>query len=334
MMLQKYERPCNVIDNFMQLAHRMTIAFVHNSKAFLPETLAYVDFFTRHGMQCEVVNTEEIHLVHRNMEWRLMGTDFTKPREGIVRIHEYTSTSLPPWRKWKNWSKSFFNAQPDYRLFLNEYVKETFFFRDNVPFGFRDMGVPVTWTAIGNGHDKKFDFVYLGDTGAFREPELLLNLFSTGPLSDRTLMVITTRNEKLQNFYRAYNNIFFTGPVAHSDVAPLLKQARFGINFIVDKEPINRQTSTKFLEYAACGLPVVTTDYYWVRNFQKQFGGNYYYLAKDLSNVQWDAINNFDYRQPDLSDWTWEHQIRSCGVLPFLEQAFPGLQFPDKPKSG
>jgi glycosyltransferase involved in cell wall biosynthesis len=306
----------------------MIIALVHNNKAFLPELEAYRRFFARFNITCEIVNKDDLGLIHRHVEWRFMGKDLNKPKEGIIKIHEYCSTSVPPWRFWKNLGKSFFNAQPDFRLFLNEYVKKEFGFHDRVPFGFREMGLADEWLhPVRQNSDKEYDFVYTGSLSTFREPELLFNCFSSGTMKKHTLLVIGKDYHELKEIYQKTRNIHFTGPVSHHEIPALLEKARYGVNFIVDKEPINRQTSTKLLEYAACRLPVVSTEYPWVKEFQQQYGGNYFYLQPDLSNFTWENVTNFNYSFPDLTDWTWENQIRKSGVLTFLESKFPDIKF-------
>lgn len=306
----------------------MIIAFIHNNKAFLPEIEAYCHFFTRYGITCEVVNKDDLGLMHRHVEWFLMGSDLSKPRDGIYKVHEYSSGSVPPWRRCKNWSKSFFNSQPDFRLFLNEAVKKMFRFHDRIPFGYRDMGVPEAWLAASSETaEKAYDFVYIGDLSPLREPSQFLDCFSTGTLKERSLLVLSTHYQKLKEAYAPYTNIHFAGPVAHAETAGWLRKARFGINFIPDKEPLNRQTSTKFLEYAATGLPIVTTTNTWMQQFRDTYGGRYFELSPDLSNFTWDEVSGFPYASPDLRPWTWEQQIRKSGIPEFLEARFPELAF-------
>jgi hypothetical protein len=306
----------------------MTIAFVHNDKAFLPEMDAYSRFFSGYHIKCERVNKNEVERVHRQVEWWMMGTDLTKLKEGIFKIHEYCSTSVPPWRWWKNRGKSFLNAQPDYRLFLNEYVRKAFHFHDRIPFGYRDMGIPEQWLlADPLLYEREYDFVYTGDISPVREPELLLNCFSTGAMKDRTLLLIGKDYENLQAAYAGFENIVFTGPYPYNNMGSQILKARFGINYMIDKEPFNHQTSTKLLEYGALGLPVITTKYAWVEQFQQQYGGNFFYLESDLSNFSWEQVNNFPFSKPNLEALTWENRIRSSGVLEFLESKFPELKF-------
>ena len=86
----------------------MTIAFVHSNKAFLPALHAYMDFFEAHGVKCEKVLPAELDIIKSQVEWCFMGTDLSKPREGILKIHEYTSTSAPPFRKTERLSEKFY----------------------------------------------------------------------------------------------------------------------------------------------------------------------------------------------------------------------------------
>lgn len=298
----------------------MTIAFVHRNKAFLPEIEAYTRFFSGLGVECIAITKEEADRFRPEVEWRMMGFDGSKPRTGIAKIHEYASASLPPGRYFKNLRKSLFNAQPDFRLFLNEYVRKTFNFRDKVPFGYRDMGIPPEWLFPPTRPvTKTYDFVYAGSLDKARNPEHLLNQFSTGGLKDRSLLLISQHYEALRAQYAAHENIVFKGPFEHREMRHHLNQARFGINYIVDQEPFNQQTSTKFLEYLACGLPVVSTDYQWVRDFQRQYGGAYFFVSPDLTGMNWESIRLFNYTQADMRLWTWERQIRASGVLEFLK---------------
>ncbi len=304
----------------------MTIAFVHNNKAFLPGLYGYRQFFTRYGIQCEVVTPDELGTLHRNVEWHFLGTDITKPREGIYKIHEYPSTSLHPFRKWKDWVKSFMNTQPDFRIFQNEFVKESLNFHDSIPFGYRELGIPEEWLKNNQALQKEFDFIYSGDVSASRKIKDLINFF-TATLKDHSLLILSNRYEELQAQNLPHRNIIFKGPVKKDRVREYLLKSKFAINYIPDIVPFNRQTSTKLLEYIACKIPVITSRYQWMNEFERLNGGSYFYLNKDMSNFTWEAVNNFSYSFPDLSDWTWEKQIRKSGVLEFLMATFPELKF-------
>ena len=304
----------------------MTIAFVHDNKAILPETEAYCRFFSEYGVNCKVVDKKTVDSIKRDVEWRLMGSDLKTSIPSIIRIHEYISASVPPYRLIKDRLKAILNARPDFRIFQNTYVSNAFSFRDNVPFGFREVGLFEEWLQPQQGNvQKEFDFVYLGSLHPLREPQRLLQCFAEGPLKDRSLLLISRDYDRLKQQYQAHTNIHFEGPVGYHEVKEWLPRARFGLNYMPDKAPFNQQTSNKFLEYAAIGLPVVSTGYQWVREFQQRYGGKYLFVKADLSDLTWEAVCNAEYGSPDLSDWTWERQIQRSGILQFLNTKFPGV---------
>jgi hypothetical protein len=87
------------------------------------------------------------------------------------------------------------------------------------------------------------------------------------------------------------------------------------------------QTSTKLLEYCAAGLPVLSTDYAWVRQFEQLHAARFAYLPGHASAAAYRrllglAIERQALVVPDLSALAWPrllaqlqiwHQI---GMLP------------------
>ena len=297
----------------------MLIAFVHPHKSFIPELDFYSGYFRNRSVNVEIVTPDQIQKIKPDVEWHIMGTDYASPKNPVIKIHEYSSASVPPLRKLKNYSKKIFNTKPSYRIFLNEYVRSCFGFQDDVPFGFRDMGIPEPIVQSGPVQ-KEYDFIYTGSLAPQRKMDVLFDLFCGKDLAERSLLVLSANFNEYAEKYRAHPNIRFEGPVSYRTVASYILKARFGLNFIPDREPYNRQSSTKFLEYAACGIPVITTSYEWIRSFQKEYGGAYFYLEKEASNFTWKQLQNFKFASPDLRSWTWEEQIRRSGVVEFLRQ--------------
>jgi glycosyltransferase involved in cell wall biosynthesis len=304
-------------------SQHMRIVFVHEENAFLPELQAYHHYFSSRGVECMSTNRSQANETAADVLWHFMGTSVR--RTSCVTIHEYSSSSTAPLARLKNVMKKTFNSKPDFRLFLNKFVRHEFAFNDNIPFGLRDMGVASTQiTQQHENAEKKFDFIYIGEL-VNRNMERMLELFSRGELSQHSLLILSKDYEHLQSRFQPYNNIEFKGPVPQNEVSNFLMQARFGLNVVPNRFPFNHQTSTKLLEYAAAKLPIVTSDYDWVRQFQKEFGGEYYFITEELTNLNWKTINAFSYSWPDLSQWSWDHQIRKSGVLEFLESKFPLL---------
>lgn len=307
----------------------MRIAFVHSNKAFLPSLHAYTRFFEKHNIEFEITTKDLLETVKRDVDWHFMGYDFGRPDEKIIRIHDYCSTSTAPMRKLKDFAKSYFNSQPDLRIFQNEFVKSSYRFHDHVPSCFRDVGVEKDWLGTnGTAVEKEFDFIYSGDLSESRQPEKLIDAFTKNELKGKTLLLLSRNYEILQQKYAANQNIIFKGPVAKEEVHQYIRKSRFGINYIPAVKPYTELSSTKLLEYLACGIPVVTTDYSWIRNFETTHGGSYYYLDRNLSNLQWEKISAFTYAAPDLKDWTWDEQIRRSGICEFLNANFPEINLP------
>lgn len=304
----------------------MLITFVHEYKAFLPEIGAYMKFFEDYGIATAAPNPQTLRLLPTpDVEWRFMGMQMRKNNAKLL-IHEYASASVPPLNNAKDFLKRHFTVKPDFRLFLNKYVQQKLSFRDQCPFGFRDMGIYPEQLSMPPP-EKMYDFIYLGSVGDDMQPNRLLDRFTQPDLSNRTLLVLSREYEKLQQQYAGFSNIIFKGPVPGNEVAMHIGQSRFAINYKPDIEPHNHQTSTKFLEYVAAQVPVITSDFAWMRNFQQQNGGNYFYLSNDLSNLNWENAGNFQYSFPDLSNWIWENQIRGSGVLEVLEKRFGSFGF-------
>jgi hypothetical protein len=306
----------------------MLIAFVHSGRSFMPEAEAYTNYFSSRNISCVVTTPEKINDIERDIEWFFLGADRTKLQKNIVRIHEYTSASTPPLSRLKDVVKKTISTKPDYRIFLNPFVQNSLRFNDDVPYGFREMGIPADWLETEQTiKEKKYDFIYTGDVSAQRKIHALLEPFTSGDLKKRTIVVISKNYEMLQKQFSSYPNIQFKGPLGHNQIRDQLLGSRYSLNFVPDIIPYNQQTSTKFLEYAANKIPIISTRYCWITEFQKKYGGNYFYLEPDLSNLNWEAITSFDFAFPDLSEWTWERQIGRSGVLDFLRRKFPGQNF-------
>jgi glycosyltransferase involved in cell wall biosynthesis len=297
----------------------MTIAFIHDELSFLPELEAYRAFFSARGFQVQIMNKKEWQKHPRgiDIEWMMMGFDLSK-RTSAIRIHDHASSSTPPFLTIKNRLKAVLNTKPDYRLFLNEYVKNCFSYTDGLPSGYRDMGIDM-WMKVDRAAEKEYDFIYTGSVKADRKITNLVNRFLLPDMAGRTLLILSRDFEYIANEYRVHPNIIFKGPVGREELAKYLNRSKFAINYIPDLEPYNKQTSTKFLEYQQFGLPVITTDYPWLRTFEKNHGGRFFRTDASLKNLNWEHLLSFPFEPGDLRGWTWEEQIERSGILQFLE---------------
>jgi glycosyltransferase involved in cell wall biosynthesis len=299
----------------------MKIAFIHNHHAFLPELTAYQSFFQSKNILTCTARFGEEESTDADVYWYMMGFYPGSFHKKKLIIHEYASASVPPYRKLKDFFKSRLNPRPHFRLYLNDYVREQINIHDEIPFGYRDMGIREDLFHQAVNGAKKYDFIYTGNLSTQRKIDSLLQVFDQGALKQHTILLLGKDESKLAKRFGHCKNIFFNPPVPWEEVPVYLATARFSVNFIPDEEPFNAQTPTKFLEYAAMKIPVISTNYFWISEFQERYGGNYFLLKEDMSNMTWDRIIRFDYNFPDLQSWRWEERIKASGVLEFLQQA-------------
>lgn len=304
----------------------MTIAFIHSHQSFLPEINAYKDFFERAGADIKFSDLKSRNKINADVKWYFMGIDRMKKENNVITIHEYASASVPPFRNQKDFLKRVLNVKPDFRLFLNHYVKNELNFKDDAPFGLRDMGID-TLLFQSRQKTKDYDFIYTGSVAPERKIEKLLSAFTKNDLQYHSLLVLSKDYETIAARFSPYRNIHFKGPVSQEAVADHISKASFCINYMPDKEPFNEQTPVKFLEYLAAKIPVVSSRYRWIEKFQQHYGGDYFFLEDDLSNLTWNAVKSCKYSFPDMANWSWDNQIRKSGIVEFLQSKFNGLKF-------
>jgi hypothetical protein len=299
----------------------MKIAFIHNHRAFLPELAAYQSFFQKENILTCIAKYGKEQTSDADVYWYMMGFFPRSFHKGKLIIHEYSSASVPPYRKLKDFIKSKLTPRPHFRLYLNEYVREQLNIHDEVPFSYRDMGISDVFFQEANKTAKEYDFIYTGNLSSARKLETLLRIFDTGVLQKNSILLVGNDEDNLAKIFGHRPNIFFQAPVPWSEVPAFLVKARYAINFIPDDEPFNAQTPTKFLEYSAMKIPVISTNYFWISEFRERYGGNYFLLKQDLSNMTWDRIRSFPYEFPNLQNWSWEERIKDSGILDFLKQS-------------
>ena len=97
-----------------------------------------------------------------------------------------------------------------------------------------------------------------------------------------------------------------------------MAKARYGLNIMPDVAPFNIQTATKVLEYSAVGLPIVTTDYKWINDFEENKKCRFFKLNNDLSNLSLEALEQFSFVTPDIKELSWDNIIRESKIFSFL----------------
>lgn len=296
-----------------------SILFVRKPDVYLPELPAYEAYLAKHYPNVKVFqSTDANNALYQDYDinWHFMGVDCIG--QGKYVVHEYNSLSTPPFAKIKNFIKRTVNKKPDRRVFLSEAVRAGFGYQDNVPFHLRDMGIDERFFNINK--EPEYDFVLAG--GLNRGPLVakLLEKFSTGSLKKTNILLLGDAPEPILSRFKSYENIIFKGRVPYYEMADLIGKARYGLNIQPDYYPFNIQTSTKLLEYCAAGIPVISTDYSWLRQFEAKHKAHFYKLDEELENFDMASLHAFDFAIPNVDAFKWESIISQSNIFSFLGQ--------------
>lgn len=295
------------------------LLFVRQPHVYLPEIPAYQDYLARYYPSVQTFESTKLENpdpLDFDIVWHFMGMD--RAAKGRYVVHEYNSLSTQPFSTLKDFVKRTVNAKPHQRVFLNKTVQSAFRFKDDIPSYCRDMGVDRAFFDATPSKNTKYDLVYAG--GLNRGPIIkqFLDHFSSN-VKEATLLLVGDAPQKLQDNFKDAPNIIFHGRVPYEEIPILLSNARYGLNIMPDIFPFNIQTATKVLEYAAIGLPIITTDYQWVRRFEDEYKGKCFKLNSDMSNLSLEALSRFDFKTPNIENMGWDEVIHGSGLFSFLD---------------
>lgn len=297
----------------------------------MPELLAYRDFLAKYYPSVEVKELkignvfEQTKQIKCDIYWRFMGLDcsrFISTSQKVFIVHDYNSLSTPPFARLKNSVKKIINVHPQLRIFLNRKVESGFHFADEIPRRYREMGVSKLFFLQPNSSKKLYDFVCIG--GFDRGPVIInfLDKFTEGEFAAEGITILLVGNvpSSLLKRYANCENILFKGRVSNNEIPKLISQARYGVNLVPSVFPYNIQPATKVLEYSAVGIPVITTDYWWARDFEKKQAATFFKLNRNMSNFTIANVRNFKFVVPDVSNYGWEKVINDSRVFSFLDR--------------
>ncbi len=295
------------------------ILFLRNEKTYLPEISAYKNYMAERLPSFSAYDSRdmaEYDPMDFDIIWHFMGIDWQG--KGRTIIHEYNSLSTGMFPRVKNFVKKQVNKRPDMRIFLNDIVRKSFAFSDDVPFRVRDMGIDKSFFDTSNHIKADYDFIYAGSMN--RETAIIpvLDQFRN-QLKNASIVLVGDPPETLRKRYQDAPNIVFAGRVRYEEVPQMLRRARYGINLMPDTYPFNRQTATKVLEYCAAGLPVITSDYHWARKFANKKKAKFFFLEGDLRNFTMEAIDNHDFSVPDVQDYEWKRVIEKSKIFDLIQ---------------
>ncbi len=288
-----------------------SLCFVHQGKAQLPELDAYTEYFsTKYRV---FIEKPQADLGSYDIVWFFMGCFRYQPQPHQFIVHEYASLSTPPMAWLKDKLKSRFNSWPNLRVFQNAQQSSLLQFRDNVPVRYRDMGLSGDFV-IRPGTEKQCDLIYVGTMDKSRRLEQALDIIlSVKP--DISIWLVGNPASYLQKRYQHYANVRFIGKVSNKQIPLILNQARFGLNYVPDIYPYQFQTSTKLLEYVACGLPVIGNETAWLDSFL----ANYKFQYHDIHQLAvWPEPATVAIPSEVLQSWSWQQRIADAGFETIL----------------
>ena len=204
-----------------------------------------------------------------------------------------------------------FNSKPAGRIFMNSYIKESFNFKDNVPFIYREMGADPSMY-IKQNNKKEFDIVYCGSV-LFREG--LIDIIENLAKLQLKILIIGYYNKYTFKKFNKYNNITMLGRIERNKIPEFYGKCIAGLNFTPDIHPLNLQSSTKTIEYCASGLGVVSSKYKWINNFEVQRNAKFLWIDEIKSKSDFEKFN---FVIPDVNDLSWPIILDKCSLDKFI----------------
>lgn len=295
----------------------MDIHFVRGAASYLPELDAYREHVATFGWGSAMHERAATVPADAAVVWWICGRVDAAHARRLARsfhVHEYASASVPPLAALKDRIKRWTHPRPHHRVFQGEWVRNRMGFDDGVPFSLRDMGVPRAFFDAQAAGEPEFDLVYLGET---RRLEGFLPALAGLLDAHLSLLVVGSVAPRLYDALSRFANVVCTGRVPQAAVPAQLLRARAGLNLMPMQLPFTGQTSTKVLEYLAVGLPVVSSDYEWVRQLARQHAGRFRLMTRYDRDAWRDAVRELPpiaHDRADLRGLEWTARLRGLPV--------------------
>ncbi|MDF2557768.1 MAG: hypothetical protein K0R71_1596 [Bacillales bacterium] len=282
------------------------ILLIRDERSFLPEISAYLNYFNNSD-EFRAYDSRDLHgsydINDFDVLWEFKGFGGIKTTEKCL-VHEYVGLSSTTFPHLKDTIKRILNPKPNLRIFLNETVRDGMNFKDGIDYSLRDMGIDPQFIEQYNAK-KEYDFVYVGKVGKYRGMDHFLKHFTINPTGK--LLLIGNVEDDIYRQFKNCEDIIFAGRIPYSEVPELASKAEYGLNYMPDEYPFNIQTSTKLLEYLALGLKVITTDYPWVRDFEKKHQCNFYKIDYKNPALDLEKMRNHHFHSAfKPEDYMWD----------------------------
>jgi hypothetical protein len=284
----------------------MIVGILANKKSYLPEIFAYRDYFIENNIKV-VISDNELSLKNCDIIIMFCGFFLKKKLSNKFYIHDYSSLSTPPLCNVKDLIKKYLNYKPNLRIFNSKLIKDHMNYNDKVPYIIRSQGVLKNFF---QKRPKKFsyDFLY---SGSIETRKGLEKIFFKYLKLGFSILVIGKVSNTYKMKFSNFTKIKFLGPKKYTHIHKYYKMCNYGLNYIPDEFPYNAQYSTKFLEYSASKLNIVSNKTFYEKNFKKYkikiFMMKIFITAKDLKNSKFQHINLLNYE--------WNLVLKKSGIL-------------------
>jgi|TARA_B110000027_G_scaffold133463_1_gene162010 hypothetical protein len=285
----------------------MIIGILANKKSYLPEIIAYKNYFTENNIKV-IISDQELLLKSCDVIIVFCGFFLKKKFKNKFYIHDYSSLSTPPFCNVKDLIKKYFNYKPNLRIFNSKLIKNHMGYKDKVPCLIRSQGVLKTFFQK-RPKKIKYDFLY---TGSIETRKGLDKIFFKYLKLGFSILVVGNVSNTYKLKFSNFAKIKFLGPKKYIHIHKYYKMCNYGLNYIPDEFPYNAQYSTKFLEYSASKLNIISNKTVFMKNISKKYKiKNIYdediHTVQDLKNVQFQHINMLNYE--------WNVVIKKSGIL-------------------
>lgn len=295
--------------------NKMKIFIQKNDRSYSPEIYAYKDYLEKNnykvdiGFETEFSNEYDAVMLLMGFFPKFRSNNYNKVRT----IHEYSSLSLYPFSKIKNYLKHYFNSIPDARIFNSPIIKKDLFFNNEIPYIFRDTGIDNIFYK-NYKINKDFDFVYSGSTNSVRKG--LLKSIEKILKIGFSILVVGKVSKEVYEYFKKYNKIEFTGFQPYKELPKIYQRAYYGLNFTPNLYPLNLQNSTKTKEYCASGLKVISNKYQWVFKFEKDNNAKFYWYDDFITE---DKIRNYNFKIPNVEKYSWKYIFEDIKFKQFID---------------
>ena len=285
----------------------MIVGILSNKKSYLPEIIAYRNYFIKNNIKV-IISENELSLKNCDVIIMFCGFFLKKKLKNKFYIHDYSSLSTPPLCEVKDFIKKYFNFKPDLRIFNSKLIKNHMNYNDKVPYIIRSQGVLKTFFQK-RLKKFKYDFLY---TGSIETRKGLDEIFFKYLKLGFSILVIGNVSNEYKMKFSNFSKIKFLGPKKYIHIHKYYKMCKYGLNYIPDEFPYNAQYSTKFLEYSASKLNIVSNKTVFMKEISKKYKIKNVYdedinSANDLKDAKFQHLN--------LHNYEWDVVIKKSGIL-------------------